>query len=88
MQTLEQAICGRRRRGDIPGRDIPLAYHDFVRSGDAWIQQAYLKASNTGGGDYFGNAVAISGDTVVVGANLYVLTRSGELVAYRAGAGS
>lgn len=36
LQTLEQAICGRRRRGDIPGRDIPLAYHDFVRSGDAW----------------------------------------------------
>ena len=31
-------------------------------------QQAYLKASNTGAGDYFGYSVAISGDTVVVGA--------------------
>lgn len=30
-------------------------------------QQAYLKASNTGAGDFFGS-VAISGDTVVVGA--------------------
>ena len=31
-------------------------------------QQAYLKASNTDAGDLFGRAVAISGDTVVVGA--------------------
>lgn len=31
-------------------------------------QQAYLKASNTAGGDRFGYAVAISGETVVVGA--------------------
>lgn len=41
----------------------------FIRSGNAWIQQAYLKASSTSGGDSFGTAVAISGDTVVVGAN-------------------
>ncbi len=32
-------------------------------------QQAYLKASNAAGGDCFGHSVAISGDTVVVGAN-------------------
>ncbi len=36
-------------------------------SGD-WIQDAYLKASNAGAGDNFGTAVAISGDTIVVGA--------------------
>lgn len=30
--------------------------------------QAYLKASNTGAGDHFGTSVAVSGDTVVVGA--------------------
>ena len=40
----------------------------FVRTGGVWAQQAYLKASNTGAGDYFGYSVAISGDTVVVGA--------------------
>src|SRR5262249_14184464 len=39
-----------------------------VRSSGAWTQQAYLKASNTGDGDVFGQSVAISGDTVVVGA--------------------
>ena len=31
-------------------------------------QQAYLKASNTGADDWFGWSVAVSGDTVVVGA--------------------
>ncbi|MBV6493532.1 MAG: hypothetical protein LDLANPLL_01555 [Turneriella sp.] len=31
-----------------------------------WIQDAYLKASNAEAGDYFGQAVAISGSTVVV----------------------
>jgi len=40
----------------------------FVREGGYWLQQAYLKASNTGEWDRFGEAVAISGGTVVVGA--------------------
>jgi hypothetical protein len=44
------------------------AAYVFVRTGTNWIQQAYLKASNTGAGDEFGIAVAISGNTVVVGA--------------------
>lgn len=36
----------------------------------AWVQQAYLKASNTGAGDRFGFALDLSGDgdTLVVGA--------------------
>jgi len=34
----------------------------------SWNQQAYLKASNTGAGDQFGSSVAVSGGTVVVGA--------------------
>lgn len=44
------------------------AAYIFVRSGGAWTQQAYLKASNTNLDDRFGFSVAISGDTVVVGA--------------------
>ena len=35
LQTLEMHFCGRRRVGDISGADIPQAYHDFVRTGDA-----------------------------------------------------
>ena len=37
---------------------------------DPIAQQAYLKASNTGVGDQFGQSVAVSGDTVVVGVAL------------------
>ncbi|MFO0828472.1 MAG: dockerin type I domain-containing protein [Phycisphaerales bacterium] len=44
------------------------AAYVFVRSGTTWSQQAYLKASNTGALDAFGFSVAVSGDTVVVGA--------------------
>jgi hypothetical protein len=35
-----------------------------------WLQTAYLKAPNAEMGDVFGNSVAISGDTIVVGADL------------------
>jgi uncharacterized protein YprB with RNaseH-like and TPR domain len=35
LQTLERAVCGRQRFADIPGSEIPQAYHDFVRTGDA-----------------------------------------------------
>ena len=45
------------------------AAYVFVRSGTIWSQQAYLKASNTGAGDQFGYSAAISGDTVVIGAD-------------------
>ncbi|MFN0206981.1 MAG: FG-GAP repeat protein [Planctomycetota bacterium] len=44
------------------------AAYVFVRSGSTWTQQAYLKASNTGAGDLFGDSVAISNDTIVLGA--------------------
>jgi hypothetical protein len=44
------------------------AAYVFVRRNGTWTQQAYLKASNTGANDMFGRAVAISGDTIVVGA--------------------
>jgi uncharacterized repeat protein (TIGR02543 family) len=44
------------------------AAYIFVRNAGAWSQQAYLKASNTGKFDEFGGSVAVSGDTVVVGA--------------------
>ena len=56
----------------------------FVRSGTTWTQQAKLTASDGAANDYFGVGVAISGDTVVVGAygndgkgSAYVFVRSG-----------
>ena len=62
----------------------------FTRSGSTWSQQQKLTAADGAANDYFGNAVAISGDTVVVGAygdgedtnesqgSAYVFTRSGS----------
>ena len=44
------------------------AAYVFKRNGTDWLQEAYLKASNTGIGDQFGRSVDISGDTAVVGA--------------------
>jgi hypothetical protein len=44
------------------------AAYVFTRSDQAWSQQAYLKASTPGRDDGFGGAVAVYGDTIVVGA--------------------
>ena len=44
------------------------AVYVFTRSGTTWAQQAYIKASNPGAGDNFGNSVTIDGDTLAVGA--------------------
>jgi hypothetical protein len=46
------------------------AVYVFLRSGTAWNQQAYVKASNTQADDQFGWALALSsdGNTLVVGA--------------------
>lgn len=57
----------------------------FVRSGTKWSQQAKLLAADRADEDYFGSAVAISGETVLVGAPgknvssgvVYVYTRGG-----------
>src|SRR5262245_50641086 len=61
----------------------------FTRSGGVWTLQQKLAASDGAYGDHFGSSVAISGDTVVVGArgnaiganggqgSAYVFTRSG-----------
>jgi uncharacterized protein YprB with RNaseH-like and TPR domain len=35
LQTLETHVCGRVRHADIPGSEIPDAYHEFVRTGNA-----------------------------------------------------
>ena len=46
------------------------AVYVYSRSGITWTQQAYVKASNTEAGDFFGTSLALSGDglTLAVGA--------------------
>jgi hypothetical protein len=52
---------------DAPGAGAAYVFERDELTGD-WAQTAYLKASNTNAGDRFGFAVAIHGDTIVVGA--------------------
>ncbi len=42
LQTLERYLCKRHRVGDIPGADIPEAYHRFVDTADATQVKAIL----------------------------------------------
>ena len=44
------------------------AVYVFKRNGGVWEQKDYLKASNTNAGDQFGDAVALSGNTLAVAA--------------------
>ena len=57
-------------QNDFSAREAGAAYV-FIRSGDLWQQQAYIKASNTGEFDRFGIAVSLSadGNTLAVGAD-------------------
>jgi len=43
LQTLELRVCGRRRRGDLPGSQIPATYHEFVETGDARLLAPILR---------------------------------------------
>lgn len=54
-------------QADNSATDAGAAYV-FARGGTSWSQQAYLKGSTTIEYDNFGNAVAVSGDALVVGA--------------------
>ncbi|MCP5012595.1 MAG: hypothetical protein GY942_21665 [Aestuariibacter sp.] len=45
------------------------AVYVFTRNENTWSQQAFVKASNTGEHDLFGQSVALYGDTLAVGAS-------------------
>ena len=47
------------------------AVYVFVRQGESWVQQAFVKASNPGQNDHFGSSVALSrdGSTLAVSAH-------------------
>jgi hypothetical protein len=59
-------------QADHSARDSGAVYVYTRRPGAAWMQQAYIKASNPQEGAQFGNAVALSGDgnTLAVAAYL------------------
>ena len=53
------------------GLRFPGTAYVFVREGEAWIQKAKLTANDAAKSDRFGHSVAMSGDTIVVGAPLH-----------------
>jgi len=75
-------------KDDDNGKDSGSVYF-FKRDGAKWSQQAKIKASDGAAGDVFGISVALSGNTILVGADLndekvlnagavYVFVRSGN----------
>lgn len=63
--SLAVGVNGNELNNDGPNSG---AAYVFVKVNGEWQQEAYLKASNTQESDLFGWSVAISGDTIVVGA--------------------
>jgi hypothetical protein len=68
--ALFEDSAARGAGGDQSDNSAPEsgAVYLFRRTGTAWQQEAYLKAFNTGAGDWFGADVALSGDTLAIGA--------------------
>lgn len=58
------------------------AVYVFTRTGTAWTLQTKLVPSDAAAGDAFGSAVAIFGNTLVVGASRKTLTETGQGAAY------
>ncbi len=90
----DTALIGSWRDTTPAGSNTGSAFV-FVRSGTVWSQQAKLIASDAAPSDAFGIAVALSGDTAVVGADLdddggnatgsaYVFVRTGTAWAQEA----
>jgi len=75
---------------DINGHQAQGSAYVFTRSGTTWSQQQKLTASDGDANDWFGVAVAVDGDTAVIGASgrssflfsahgsAYIFTRSGS----------
>src|SRR6266498_2801917 len=86
---ISVAISGETVVVGAPGDDSRGSAYVFARNGGVWSQQQKLLASDAAAGDAFGESVAISGGTVVVGAmgddgaagrdqgSAYVFARSG-----------
>jgi hypothetical protein len=45
------------------------AVYIYKRTGSTWAQEAFIKSSNSDYGDLFGSTVALSGNTLIVGAS-------------------
>ena len=60
------AVSGAQQNDDL-APNAGAAYV-FERSGVLWLQEAKLAAEDAKAGDLFGNAIAIDGETILIGA--------------------
>jgi len=84
------AVSGNTMVVGAPDDDVRTgSAYVFTGSGDGWSEAAKLAASDGDTNDIFGNSVAVSGATIVIGArfdddngsnsgSVYVFTRSGD----------
>ena len=68
------AVIGARGAEEVAG-----SVHEFKRTGDLWVQQAKIEASDKTPYDYFGGSLSLSSDasTVIIGAR-YASSRKGK----------
>ena len=69
-QSNNSSETGINGNQNTSGANTSGAVYIYTRSGTSWFQQAFIKASNTGIGDFFGRSVSLSddGNTLAVGA--------------------
>ena len=69
-QSNNSSATGINGNQNTTGANTSGAVYIYTRSGTSWFQQAFIKASNTGIGDFFGRSVSLSddGNTLAVGA--------------------
>lgn len=80
------AVDGERIVVGAPDRlSASGAAHVFVRSGASWTREATLRASDPAGNARFGDAVAIDGNTIVIGALGFSQSRGAVYVFVRSG---
>jgi hypothetical protein len=72
-------VIGAPGRASYPGPGRVFVYE---RSGDAWSLGATIVSATTREGDRFGSAVAIDGDTIVVGSAAIFDPSTGGIIAY------
>jgi uncharacterized repeat protein (TIGR01451 family) len=65
---VDTAVVGAPDDDDPIAGDGTGAAYVYVRSGAAWVLQQKLTAPDMAAGDHFGFSVAISGETIVIGA--------------------
>jgi len=64
--SLSRGVGGSQANGGI-NVDAGAVYV-FARQGGTWVQEAYVKASNSARRDFFGHTLALDGDWLAVGA--------------------